>query len=81
MANVRIIHSAAAELGLPADKVFVNVDRVANTSSASIPLALEQAEREGRLPPGAIVALSAFGAGFVWGSGVVSWKEREHVCA
>jgi 3-oxoacyl-[acyl-carrier-protein] synthase III len=80
-ANVRIIQSAANEMGLPPEKVMVNIDRVANTSSASIPLALEQAEREGRLKPGAIVALSAFGAGFVWGSGVVSWKERVHVCA
>jgi 3-oxoacyl-[acyl-carrier-protein] synthase III len=80
-ANLRIIQSAANEMGLPPEKVMVNIDRVANTSSASIPLALEQAEREGRLKPGAIVALSAFGAGFVWGSGVVSWKEREHVCA
>jgi 3-oxoacyl-[acyl-carrier-protein] synthase-3 len=80
-ANVRIIQSAATEMGLPPEKVMVNIDRVANTSSASIPLALEQAEREGRLKPGAIVALSAFGAGFVWGSGVVSWKERTHVCA
>ena len=80
-ANVRIITSAANEMGLPPEKVMVNIDRVANTSSASIPLALEQAERDGRLKPGAIVALSAFGAGFVWGSGVVSWKERTHVCA
>jgi 3-oxoacyl-[acyl-carrier-protein] synthase III len=80
-ANVRIIQSAANEMGLPPEKVMINIDRVANTSSASIPLALEQAEREGRLKPGAIVALSAFGAGFVWGSGVVSWKERTHVCA
>jgi 3-oxoacyl-[acyl-carrier-protein] synthase III len=80
-ANVRILQSAANELGLPAEKVMVNIDRVANTSSASIPLALAEAEREGRLRPGAIVALSAFGAGFVWGSGIVSWKERTHVCA
>jgi 3-oxoacyl-[acyl-carrier-protein] synthase-3 len=80
-ANVRIIETAAAELGIPHEKVMVNVDRVANTSSASIPLALEQAEREGRLKPGATVALAAFGAGFVWGAGIVSWKERVHVCA
>jgi 3-oxoacyl-[acyl-carrier-protein] synthase-3 len=80
-ANVRILQSVANELGLPAEKVMVNIDRVANTSSASIPLALAEAERDGRLKPGAIVALSAFGAGFVWGSGVVSWKERAHVCA
>jgi 3-oxoacyl-[acyl-carrier-protein] synthase-3 len=80
-ANVRIIGAAAAELGIPRDKVMVNVDRVANTSSASIPLALEQAEREGRLQPGDTVALSAFGAGFVWGAGVIGWKEREYPCA
>jgi 3-oxoacyl-[acyl-carrier-protein] synthase-3 len=80
-ANVRIIDAAAAELGVPREKVVVNVDRVANTSSASIPLALAQAEREGRLTPGSTVALAAFGAGFVWGAGIVSWKERVHVCA
>jgi 3-oxoacyl-[acyl-carrier-protein] synthase-3 len=80
-ANVRIIDTAAAELGVPPEKVVVNVDRVANTSSASIPLALAQAEREGRLEPGATLALAAFGAGFVWGAGVVSWKERVDVCA
>jgi 3-oxoacyl-[acyl-carrier-protein] synthase-3 len=80
-ANVRIIQAVASELGLPDEKVYVNVDRVANTSSASIPLALAEAEREGRLKPGAIVAMAAFGAGFVWGAGVASWKERVHVCA
>jgi 3-oxoacyl-[acyl-carrier-protein] synthase-3 len=80
-ANVRIIETAALELGLPRDKVMVNVDRVANTSSASIPLALAQAEREGRLHPGDTIAMAAFGAGFVWGAGVATWKERVHVCA
>ena len=80
-ANVRILTATANELGLPPEKLMVNIDRVANTSSASIPLALAEAERDGRLKPGAIVALSAFGAGFVWGSGIVSWKERTHVCA
>jgi 3-oxoacyl-[acyl-carrier-protein] synthase-3 len=80
-ANVRIIDAAAAELGVPRGKVAINVDRVANTSSASIPLALAQAERDGLLKPGATVALAAFGAGFVWAAGVVGWKERVHVCA
>jgi 3-oxoacyl-[acyl-carrier-protein] synthase-3 len=74
-ANARIIEAAARRLGVPAEKVFINVDLVANTSSASIPLALHQAEREGRLKPGDTVALAAFGAGFVWGAGIVSWKE------
>ena len=80
-ANSRIIEAAAARLGLPAERVALNVAEVANTSSASIPLALWQAERDGLLRPGATVALAAFGAGFVWGAGVVSWKERVHVCA
>jgi 3-oxoacyl-[acyl-carrier-protein] synthase-3 len=80
-ANARIIEAAAAELGLPREKLAINVDRVANTSSASIPLALAQAEADGLLQPGATVALAAFGAGFVWGAGIVSWKERRYVCA
>ena len=80
-ANARIIEAAARRLGVPEEKVVMNVDRVANTSSASIPLALEQAEREGLLLPGATVALATFGAGFTWGAGVISWKERVHVCA
>jgi 3-oxoacyl-[acyl-carrier-protein] synthase III len=77
-ANRRIIHAAAAELGLDPARVVVNVDRVANTSSASIPLALAQAQEDGVLRPGATVALAAFGAGFVWGAGVVGFKERPH---
>jgi 3-oxoacyl-[acyl-carrier-protein] synthase-3 len=80
-ANARIIEAAAAELGLPRAKIALNVDRVANTSSASIPLALAQAERDGLLTPGATVGLAAFGAGFVWGAGIVSWKERAYVTA
>ena len=80
-ANARIIEAAAAELGLPHDKLALNIDRVANTSSASIPLALAQAERDGLLEPGATIGLAAFGAGFVWGAGIVSWKERAYVTA
>jgi 3-oxoacyl-[acyl-carrier-protein] synthase-3 len=80
-ANARIIETAARRLGVPEEKVVINVDIVANTSSASIPLALHQAEREGRLRPGATVALAAFGAGFVWGAGIMSWKERVHATA
>jgi 3-oxoacyl-[acyl-carrier-protein] synthase-3 len=80
-ANARIIEAAAAELGIDRGRVALNVDRVANTSSASIPLALFQAEHEGQLRPGDTVALAAFGAGFVWGAGIVGWKEREVVGA
>jgi 3-oxoacyl-[acyl-carrier-protein] synthase III len=80
-ANARIIEASARRLGVPDEKVFINVDSVANTSSASIPLALHQAEREGRLRPGATVALAAFGAGFVWGAGIVAWKEPVRAAA
>jgi 3-oxoacyl-[acyl-carrier-protein] synthase III len=80
-ANARIIEAAAAELGVPHEKIALNIDRVANTSSASIPLALAQAEHDGLLEPGATVGLAAFGAGFVWGAGIVSWKERAYVTA
>jgi 3-oxoacyl-[acyl-carrier-protein] synthase III len=80
-ANERIIDAAARRLGVPEEKVFKNVDQVANTSSASIPLALHQAECEGMLRPGSTVALAAFGAGYVWGAGILSWKERVHATA
>jgi 3-oxoacyl-[acyl-carrier-protein] synthase-3 len=79
-ANARIVEATAAALGVPPERVVLNVDRVANTSSASIPLALAQAEADGLLRPGARVALAAFGAGFVWGAGIVTWKERRDVC-
>jgi 3-oxoacyl-[acyl-carrier-protein] synthase-3 len=55
------------------EKVMVNVDRYGNTSSASIPLALAQAEAEGRIKPGSVVLLVAFGAGFTWASTVIRW--------
>jgi len=80
-ANARIIEAAAGRLGVPEEKVYLNVDTIANTSSASIPIALWQAEREGRLKPGDIVAMATFGAGFAWGAGVMAWKERVRVPA
>jgi 3-oxoacyl-[acyl-carrier-protein] synthase-3 len=72
-ANVRIIEATAKHAGLPMDKVMVNVDRYGNTSSASIPLALDQAITEGRVKPGSLILLVAFGAGFTWGSAVIKW--------
>jgi len=72
-ANLRIIEATAKHAGLPMSKVMVNVDRYGNTSSASIPLALEQAIAEGRVGPGSVVLLVAFGAGFTWGSAVIRW--------
>jgi 3-oxoacyl-[acyl-carrier-protein] synthase-3 len=72
-ANLRIIESTAKHAGIPMSKVMVNVDRFGNTSSASIPLALDQAVAEGRVQPGSVVLFVAFGAGFTWGSAVVRW--------
>jgi 3-oxoacyl-[acyl-carrier-protein] synthase-3 len=72
-ANIRIIDHAAEKLGIPAEKVVVNVDRYGNTSSGSIPLALADAEREGRLNTGSIVLMTGMGAGLTWGSGVMEW--------
>jgi 3-oxoacyl-[acyl-carrier-protein] synthase III len=72
-ANLRIIEATAKHAGISMDKVMVNLDRYGNTSSASIPLALQQAEDEGRLKPGMVVMLVSFGAGFTWASVVVRW--------
>jgi 3-oxoacyl-[acyl-carrier-protein] synthase-3 len=72
-ANLRIIEATAKHAGLPMSKVMVNVDRYGNTSSASIPLALAQAVDEGRVGPGSVLLLVAFGAGFTWGSAVIRW--------
>ncbi len=72
-ANIRIITHAAEKLGFPDEKVVVNVDRFGNTSSGSIPLALADAQRDGRLEPGKIVLMTGMGAGLTWGSGVMEW--------
>jgi len=72
-ANLRIIEATAKHAGIPMSKVMVNLDRFGNTSSASIPLALDQAITEGRVKPGSLVLLVAFGAGFTWGSAVIRW--------
>jgi 3-oxoacyl-[acyl-carrier-protein] synthase-3 len=72
-ANKRIIDHASAKLGIPEEKVFVNVDRYGNTSSASIPLCLAQAVREGRLESGTRVLMTGMGAGLTWGSAYTVW--------
>jgi 3-oxoacyl-[acyl-carrier-protein] synthase III len=72
-ANIRIIEATAKHAGMSMDKVMVNVDRYGNTSSASIPLALDQAIAEGRVQSGSLLLLVAFGAGFTWGSTVIRW--------
>ena len=72
-ANIRIIEATAKHAGMSMNKVMVNVDRYGNTSSASIPLALDQAIAEGRVKSGSLLLLVAFGAGFTWGSTVIRW--------
>jgi 3-oxoacyl-[acyl-carrier-protein] synthase III len=75
-ANIRIINHATEKLGFPVEKVVVNVDRFGNTSSGSIPLALADAQRDGRLQKGQIVLMTGMGAGLTWGSGVMEWTSN-----
>jgi 3-oxoacyl-[acyl-carrier-protein] synthase-3 len=75
-ANVRIIKHAVERLGIPEEKVVVNVDRYGNTSSGSIPLALADAVRDRRVEKGDIVLMTGMGAGLTWGSGVIEWTEE-----
>jgi len=75
-ANVRIIKHAVERLGIPEEKVVVNVDRYGNTSSGSIPLALADAVRDRRVNKGDIVLMTGMGAGLTWGSGVMEWTEE-----
>jgi 3-oxoacyl-[acyl-carrier-protein] synthase-3 len=72
-ANLRIIDATAEHAGIPPERCFVNVDRYGNTSSASIPIALDEARRSGRLKPGMTVLMVTFGAGLTWGAMVVKW--------
>jgi 3-oxoacyl-[acyl-carrier-protein] synthase-3 len=74
-ANARIVAAVADALGVPHEKVSFNVEWTANTSAASIPLALAAAQRDGHLKPGSLVGMVAFGAGFVWAAGLASWKD------
>ena len=72
-ANIRIIEATAQRLHLPMSKVFVNIERYGNTSGATVPIALDEAVREGRAAAGDLVLLDAFGAGFTWGSALIRW--------
>jgi 3-oxoacyl-[acyl-carrier-protein] synthase-3 len=72
-ANVRIIESAAARLGIPMERTLVNIDHYGNTSAASIPLVLAEAADDGRLVEGDVALLSGFGAGLTWGSALLRW--------
>ncbi len=72
-ANRRILDATAKKLGLPAEKIVVTVDQHANTSAASVPLALDTAIRDGRIKRGDILALEAMGGGFTWGASIVRY--------
>ncbi|NOU11316.1 MAG: ketoacyl-ACP synthase III [Nitrospira sp.] len=72
-ANIRILKAVMERLGLPIEKVMLNVDRYGNTSAASIPIALDEAVRKGRIKDGSLVMLGAFGAGLTWASAVIRW--------
>ncbi|HJR44914.1 MAG TPA: beta-ketoacyl-ACP synthase III [Actinomycetota bacterium] len=77
-ANRRILDAVSSRLGLPVEKMYSNIDRYGNTSSASIPIALAEAQSEGSMKDGDLVVLTAFGAGFVWGAGLLRWGTGSH---
>lgn len=72
-ANIRIIDAVAKRLKLPREKIYLNIDRYGNTSAASVPLALDEANRQGLLKPGDYVVMVAFGGGLIWGAALVKW--------
>lgn len=72
-ANLRIIQAIAKRLNLPDEKVFINIHKYGNTSSASIPIALDEANREGKIKQGDLLLFNAFGAGLTWGAVLVRW--------
>jgi 3-oxoacyl-[acyl-carrier-protein] synthase-3 len=78
-ANVRIIDHARKKLGISEERTVVNVDRYGNTSSGSIPLALADAEADGRLKPGELVLMTGMGAGLTWGSALIEWTANGKV--
>ena len=75
-ANVRIIDHATRKLGVPSERVVINVDRYGNTSSGSIPLALADAQADGRLRAGSLVLMTGMGAGLTWGSALMRWTKE-----
>jgi 3-oxoacyl-[acyl-carrier-protein] synthase-3 len=73
-ANLRIMDATARRLEIPPERVVVTVDRHANTSAASVPLALDEAVRDGRIRPGHHVMMLGVGGGFTWGAALVRWS-------
>ena len=72
-ANVRIIEAAAKMINFPIEKVYLNIDRYGNTSAATIPIALDEINREGKLKAGNLILMCSFGTGVTWGGAVVRW--------
>ena len=72
-ANRRIMDVVTEKLGIPADRIFINIDKYGNTSAASIPIALHEAWGEGRIAPGNLVLLPVIGAGLTWGAALIRW--------
>lgn len=72
-ANARIVESVLGRLGIPLEKCWMNLERYGNTSSASLPISLDEANRAGRLKPGDLIAMMAIGAGMAWGSALMRW--------
>jgi 3-oxoacyl-[acyl-carrier-protein] synthase-3 len=72
-ANTRIVEAAAKRINFPMEKVYLNIERYGNTSSATIPIALDELNREGKLKAGALMLLCSFGTGVTWGAGIIRW--------
>ena len=76
-ANKRIIDATSDRMGISADKVMINIERVANTTAATVPIALSEALDEGRLQPGHLVQVTAVGGGLTWGSALLRWGQAK----
>lgn len=72
-ANIRIIESTAKRLGIPEEKVFLNIAKYGNTSAASVPIAMDEALQEGKIKKGDLVLMTAFGGGLTWASALIRW--------
>jgi 3-oxoacyl-[acyl-carrier-protein] synthase-3 len=72
-ANLRILQGLAKQLDISMDKIYVNIERYGNISSATVPIALDEAVKEGTIQPGDLVLLAAFGGGLTWGSSLIRW--------
>ncbi|MGH8016117.1 MAG: 3-oxoacyl-[acyl-carrier-protein] synthase III C-terminal domain-containing protein, partial [Candidatus Zixiibacteriota bacterium] len=72
-ANIRIIEALAKRLKIDMNKVYLNIEKYGNTSAASVPLALDEANRSGRIKPGDNIVMVAFGGGLTWGASLVRW--------